>query len=134
MALKNVQDIYPATPLQAGMILHSLLAGGSGAYVEQWSCTFRGRLGMGGVRRAWQLAIDRHAILRTAFVTQGLAEPVQAVRAQVSLPFEESDWRSLPEEGEAAWEAHLDADRRRDFPLNKAPLMRLFAARAGDDR
>ncbi len=37
-------------------------------------------------RRAWQLVIERHAVLRTAFVWEGVAEPLQVVRRTVRLP------------------------------------------------
>ncbi|NPC53995.1 hypothetical protein HPC50_44020, partial [Corallococcus exiguus] len=32
---EGVEDVYPLSPLQQGLLFHSLLEGGSGVYVEQ---------------------------------------------------------------------------------------------------
>ena len=43
-AQRNIQAIYPLTPMQHGMLFHSLLEPGSGVYVEQMSCLLAGDL------------------------------------------------------------------------------------------
>ena len=134
MSTKNVEDFYPLSPMQQGMLFHSLFAPESGVYVEQMSCTLRGDLDLSAFERAWQRVVDRHPILRTAFVGEGLKEPVQVVHRKVQLPVEQQDWRTFPPtEQEACLESFLQAERERGFDLSKAPLMRLALMRTDDD-
>ena len=95
MTVKNVADFYPLSPMQQGMLFHSLYAPDSGVYVEQLTCTLCGRLDAPAFARAWQRVMERHAILRTAFIGEGFKEPVQVVHRQVDLPLEQQNWRGL---------------------------------------
>jgi amino acid adenylation domain-containing protein/non-ribosomal peptide synthase protein (TIGR01720 family) len=124
---RDVEDIYPATPLQSGLLFHTLYAPGVGEYFEQISCTLGGEIQVEAFRGAWQAAVDRHEILRTSFwVDEDLAAPLQVVHRSVALPWEEQDWRGCsPEEQEERLEAFLAEDRRLGFPLALAPLLRV---------
>lgn len=44
MDKKNVEDLYPLSPMQQGMLSHSLYDPASGAYIEQMVCTLHGDL------------------------------------------------------------------------------------------
>ena len=68
MSTRRIQDVYPLSPLQEGMLFHSLYAPESGVYVEQLSCELLGPLDVAAFERAWGRVIERHAILRTAWV------------------------------------------------------------------
>jgi amino acid adenylation domain-containing protein len=134
MSMKKVEDFYPLSPMQQGMLFHSLYAPESGVYVEQMSCTLRGDLDTAAFERAWQRVVDRHAILRTAFAGEGLKEPVQVVHRQVKLPVEQQDWQELsPAEQEARLETLLQEERRQGFKLSEPPLMRMLLTRIAED-
>src|SRR5207253_1459137 len=61
-------------------------------------------------------------------------ELLQVVHAQVQLPWQQQDWRSLPQaEQETLWEKLLYAEHYRGFDLAKAPLMRLTLIRVEDE-
>src|SRR5215216_7536641 len=83
--MKNVEDVYPLTPMQQGMLFHSLYAPNSEVYIDQASCRVQGDLNVAAFQQAWQRVIDRHSVLRTAFVHQGLNESLQIVRQQAAL-------------------------------------------------
>ena len=72
MPVNNVEEFYPLSPMQRGMLFHSLYAPDSGAYVEQTSCVLEGELDTDAFGLAWQKVVDRHPILRTAFIGQEL--------------------------------------------------------------
>lgn len=132
---RDLEAIYPLTPLQKGMLFHSLYEPQSGLYFEQLTCTLSGPLDVPALQRAWEHMLERHSILRTAFVWKGQREPLQAVHRKVSLPWHEEDWRHLdtPQQ-QTLLERWLEADRLRGFELNRAPLIRITLLRLGETR
>ena len=134
MNSRSVEDIYPLSPMQQGMLFHTLLDPEAGTYIEQTCCILRGQVRSDIFQRAWQQMVDRHTILRTGFVWEGVATPLQVVYRHVDLPFRYEDWRTLPtKEQQARLEAMLAEDRARGFDLASAPLMRLSLVRIADD-
>ena len=136
MHKKNIQDIYPLTPMQQGMLFHSMYTPDAGLYVEQLihdlevSPTFNLDLFI----KAWQNVVNRHAILRTGFVSQNKEKPLQIVFKQVELPVQIYDWRHLSREGQAIKLAEfIDEDRILNFNLAKAPLTRLAFIQLSDE-
>jgi amino acid adenylation domain-containing protein/non-ribosomal peptide synthase protein (TIGR01720 family) len=126
-------DLYPLSPLQEGLLFHAVEGSAAGAYVEQLSCTIDAPFDPAHFERAWAHAIERHAVLRTAFEWEELDRPVQAVIDQVSAVWTVEDWREVPAETRdrelAAW---LAADAARGFVLHEAPLTRFALLRTGD--
>ena len=134
MKMKNVEDVYPLSPMQKGLLFHSLYSRERGAYVEQVGWTFEGRLNNLALEHAWQEVIARHPALRTCFFWEDLKQPLQVVRQRVELPWQRYDWRNLSAQGQhERLQTFLESDRRRDFQLTKAPLMRLSQARLAED-
>jgi amino acid adenylation domain-containing protein/non-ribosomal peptide synthase protein (TIGR01720 family) len=129
---EGVEDIYRLTPMQAGMLFHTLYEPGEGAYFNQMGCRMEG-LEVEPFRRAWAEVMKRHAILRTGFVWEGVKEAVQVVRREVELPWREEDWRGEGEEEQRRkWREYLEEDQRRGFDLREAPLLRLAVMRVGE--
>src|SRR5690349_5727385 len=124
MSKKNIEDVYPLSPVQQGMLFHSLSAPETGMYVEQLVCTLHGDLDVATFERAWTAVLARHAVLRTLFVWNRGEKPLQIVRRTAALPFTRYDWRGLPDI-ERRLDVLLEEDRRRGFNLSEAPLLRL---------
>ncbi|MEO0537093.1 MAG: amino acid adenylation domain-containing protein [Cyanobacteria bacterium P01_A01_bin.123] len=134
MQLDNVADIYPLSPMQQGMLFHALSAPHSGVYVEQYSCKLQGNLKIPEFQQAWQQVIDRQPVLRTAFLWEGLDDPLQVVRQQVEVPWEIEDWRSHPPTQQVERLAEfLQRDRRLGFDLLQAPISRFRLIQLRDD-
>jgi alpha-ketoglutarate-dependent taurine dioxygenase len=134
MKIKNVADLYPLSPMQQGMLFHTLYEPDSGAYLMHVIGTLPGHLHVPAFRKAWERLLSRHPVLRTSFVWEGLNEPLQVVREKVELPWEEIDWRHLTSsELEERMQQFLKNDRRAGFDLSKAPLMRLTLVRINDE-
>ncbi|NJR60573.1 MAG: hypothetical protein HC769_18105 [Cyanobacteria bacterium CRU_2_1] len=125
MGRQNVEDIYPLSPMQQGMLFHSLESPHSGVYFEQFNFTLHGQLNSPAFRQSWQQVVARHAVLRTSFLWENLESPLQVVSKQVTLPWVEQDWRELtPAEQQAQLQGFLQADVEKGFDLRRSPLMR----------
>jgi len=133
MKMKNVEDIYPLSPMQQGMLFHTLYDPTSGVYFEQLSCTLSGEFDVAAFKRAWETVMARHAVLRTAFLWEGLDKPLQVVRQKVALPWQAHDWRGVTNQQEKL-QTFLKEDRQRGFELAKAPLMRCILIRLDRDK
>ena len=126
MVQKKIQDIYPLSPMQQGILFHSLLEPDSGAYIVQTSYELHGQLDLAAFAKSWQQLVDRHSILRTAFVWQNLEQPLQVVGTKAKISLIEHDWHQIP-----ASQQHdkltkfLQELKTTGFNLNKAPVMRL---------
>ncbi len=64
---KNIESIYPLSPMQEGMLFHSLYEPESGVYFEQFSFTVHGNLDVSAFELAWRQVVERHPALRTLF-------------------------------------------------------------------
>ena len=127
MSNKKIEDIYPLSPMQQGMLFHSLYAPDSGVYIIEVSFEIHGKLNIVAFEKAWQVAIDRYPVLRTAFVWDKVEKPLQIVGTKVKLPFISIDWLSLEQSKQKQQlEELLQNQRKQGFNLAKAPLMRLI--------
>ena len=100
MKRENIEAVYELSPLQQGILLHTLAEPQSGMYVQQFSWTIRGVLDVPALERAWQLVVHRHAILRTSFHWEGLDKPVQVAHRQAALPIDQYDDRRCAADGQ----------------------------------
>ncbi|MBY4899382.1 non-ribosomal peptide synthetase, partial [Cupriavidus sp. AU9028] len=130
----RVQDIYPLSPMQAGMLYHSAARQDSGsAYINQLRIDVEG-LDPARFAQAWRDALDRHDTLRTGFLQRG-DQPLQWVARDVVLPLVHEDLAGHDGAGLAAALDRLAAqDLARGFDLERPPLMRLTLVRTGAHR
>lgn len=131
---KQIEDIYPLSPMQQGILYHALLENSeenSSVYVPQIVLTLTGLTDIAAFKAAWQQVIQNHPILRTAFQWEQRDQPFQVVYRQVELPWQEQDWRSLPG-AQRNLDAFLERDRQQGFDLKTAPLMRLTLIQTND--
>jgi amino acid adenylation domain-containing protein len=135
MTVENIVDIYELSPLQEGLLFHTLYAPASGMYLEQVTFLIEGDLNCAAFAEAWQQVVDRNSVLRTSLHWKDLGKPLQVVHGRVAVPITEQDWRMLPAaEQRRALDAFLRDDRHRDFELEEAPLMRVAVLRLGEHR
>ena len=129
LPLATIEDLYPATPLQQGLIFHSLME--PGAYLNRKRMTLRGALDVDAMRSAWRTVVARHAVLRTRFVRAHGGAMLQAVYAEVPEPFVVHDWsdRDDYEEAFARW---FEFEAPHLIDLDAAPLMHVALIKRPD--
>ncbi len=127
------EDPYPLSPLQQGMLLHSLADPEAGVYCQQLDWRISGDLDTAAFLAAWRHLAQRHAVLRSSVLWEGLETPLQTVHRRVELPWQEHDWRHLPPHRQDEELAALrTTDRARGFDVSRPPLFRLTLMRLGD--
>ncbi len=130
----GVTDAYPLSPMQAGMLFHSLYAPDSGAYIEQVSFTLQGSLDVPAFERAWLRTVGRHEVLRASVAWEDLDEPLLVIHEEARPPFEVWDWRDISRvDQDRRLEETLERDRKQGFDLTCAPLLRFKLIRMRDD-
>jgi len=124
--MDKIEDMYALSPMQEGMLFHSLFAPESNIYFRQLSCTIEGPLNVAAFEQAWQCLIDRHLILRSSFFWEELEKPLQIAHREMKVPLEVHDCRGLTStEQEKRLETFRQAQQQRGFDLSTPPLMSL---------
>ncbi|CAK8715759.1 hypothetical protein GCAAIG_05165 [Candidatus Electronema halotolerans] len=129
----DIQDIYPLTPMQQGLLFHTLYQPENEEYFEQLLCTLS-NIDALFFKAAWQLQLERHPILRSAFLTDH-TPMLQLVEKKAKLFWQEHDWRELPV-GQQKERLRLltDQERKKGFVVSKAPLIRFDLIRRDDEQ
>ncbi|GAB7182189.1 peptide synthase [Kitasatospora sp. Ki12] len=127
----------PLTPLQQGMLFHSLYADDSGAdpYIGQMVFDLTGEVATDRLRAACDALVARHDALRAGFDLDGLGEARQTIPAELAVPWAVHDLRGLDAEEQRARTAELlAADKATRFDLARPPLLRFAVITTADDR
>ncbi len=129
-----IEDIYELSPMQQGMLFHTLSEPDSGIYFEQPNFTIRGELNVVAFKQAWRQVVNRYPVLRTYFDWQSLDKPVQVVSQTLELSWDERNWRHLSSTEQAErLKIFLQQDRQQGFELDQAPLMRFALIQLAPD-
>ncbi|MCP4152439.1 MAG: hypothetical protein GY757_32170, partial [bacterium] len=75
----KINTMYPLSPMQNGMLFHHIAGKNSGAYFEQTLLNIGGELDTGLFRESFRILTERHEVLRTIFIHEGLDKPLQMV-------------------------------------------------------
>ena len=134
--LNNIEDAYPLTALQRGMLFHSIASPQSGVYIEQITATISNtNFSIPLFQQCWNKLISRHTALRSVFAWEDLPEPIQLVRKEVELSWHIEDYRLLDDD---TAKQNIDRfqiqDKYLDFDLTRAPLMRMGLIRISEDK
>lgn len=127
-----ISDMYPLSPMQHGMLFHGLYDKTSLAYILQLTCDIKNLDGP-AFRDSWNILLQNHSILRTAFYYDRLSIPVQVVYKKAEMPVEWIDFSQLNGLQQDKLQEFLDNDRRKIFNFTEAPLMRLSLVRLSAD-
>ncbi|RZB19442.1 amino acid adenylation domain-containing protein [Streptomyces sp. F001] len=136
MTRSLVEDIWPLSPLQEGLLFHASFDDrGPDVYQGQRMLELVGPLDTGRLRRTWEALLARHSALRAGFRGRKSGEAVQVIARRVALPWREEDLSGLAEP-EASVEVKRLAARERAERFDPAvpPLVRLLLVRLADER
>ncbi len=131
----DIQDIYPLSPMQEGMLYHSLLDSESENYFSQLTYRLKGTLDVSLVEKSMNVLIGRHDILRTIFINEGYDRPLQLVLKERSIDFNYQDLQKEVENRsvDTVISACQQEEKLRKFDLSKDLLMRLSVIKITED-
>ncbi|MET8159744.1 amino acid adenylation domain-containing protein [Sphaerisporangium sp. NPDC005289] len=128
---RGVEDIYPLSTLQTGILFHTLTAANADVYLTQVSWEL-GDIDAEVMALAWQEVTRRTAMLRTRFTWKAVYPALQVVERDVRLPVTRLDWSDRdPDRQRSALEDLLDDGRRNPFDLERAPIARITLIKIG---
>ncbi|WP_158885988.1 non-ribosomal peptide synthetase [Amycolatopsis anabasis] len=123
---RDVEDIYPLTPMQSGLLFHSLAEPEDDLYLAQVSFALDGVPDPELLGAAWRRVVSRLGILRTSLRWRGVPEPLQVVHRAADVPVTYLDWTAEPER---ELREFLARDRGIPLALTEPPLLRIAIAR-----
>jgi len=133
-ARPEVEDLYPASALQAHMFRRHYADPVSGLFVVQRGMPIGALLDENVLQDALQTVVDRYPFLRSSLVESEGGQVLQLVHRGAAVDFETADWRDLPEaEQERRLEERTRAERERGFDPARPNPLRMFVARVRDD-
>jgi len=133
--MKNIEDIYELSPMQQGMLFHTVYSPTTGNYFNQLTCTITGNLDLDIFKQSWETLVNRHQVLRTSIHYENLDNPVQVVHRNVILSWQNRDWQTRSaQQQEIQFQELLAQDRQQGFDIGKAPLVRFILVRCAPDK
>ena len=130
----RVENIYPASPVQRGMIFHNRIDPAQAIYVASmaWRCV--GPFDKSAFEAAWHRLVARHDIFRTAFLGDDLERPLQVVLREARVPIAYHDFGGMIHADQDHQLSVLQAEcRTRPFNFARPPLMTVDVVRFGDE-
>ena len=132
MNMHSIEDIYELSPMQSGMLFHTVYEPDSRLYFEQVVIPFDAAIDTERFSDAWISVVEANPALRTAIHWEDLDKAVQVVERDAQIKIEDWDMRKTPvSRREEVFQQMLAKDRSRGIDLDRAPLMRIAVARMG---
>ncbi|AUS26695.1 bacitracin synthetase [Paenibacillus polymyxa] len=130
----ELENVYALTPMQKGMLFHSLMDAASGAYFEQTTFDLRGRFQADIFQDSLNHLAQRHEIFRANFISGWQDEPVQVIFRRKDVGFSYEDLRHLDDQERDAYvQEFIRQDKAAGFDLSRDALMRVAILRTGDE-
>ncbi|MGW4393673.1 amino acid adenylation domain-containing protein [Amycolatopsis nivea] len=133
MGTANVEDVYELSPLQHGILFHSLYDADADVYLNQRSFVLEGELDVDALLDACRDTVRAHPALRTSFHWEGLDKPLQVVHREVPFAVTRLDWSGEPDQ-DRRLERLLADDLAAGFDPAVQPLQRLHLVRLAPAR
>ncbi|GIO01643.1 non-ribosomal peptide synthetase [Brevibacillus halotolerans] len=134
-SIADIEDIYPLSYMQEGMLFHYLKEEGTTAYFEQATFKLAGDLHIPAFEQSVNELLNRYDVLRTVFIYEELAQPQQVVWKQRILTVHAKDLSDMEENQQAAYiEAFKENDRKRGFDIQRDLLLRISIFKTKENR
>lgn len=131
MGNADVEDIYELSPLQQGILFHSLYNADADVYLNQRSFVIEGDIDVDALLAACGETVRAHTALRTSFHWEDLDKPLQVVHRDAPPKVTRLDWTGEPDQDDRLDKLLAD-DLAAGFDPAVPPLQRLHLIRLGE--
>jgi hypothetical protein len=128
----EIEDIYTLSPMQEGMYYYWLYDKSNPAFFIQVSFRLNTELNISYVEKSLNKLIERHGILRTAFISEGFDRIMQVVFKDRKIDFYYKDIRKELDKNNYI-KAFKEKDKKRLFDLMKDVLIRTSILRVNNN-
>lgn len=122
----EIEKVANLTPLQEGMLFHTVMEPESQAYYEQVRMTIRGELNLEALQKSFETLVQRHETLRSNIYHKSASRSRLIVFKERNPTLRYENLTNIPEAEQAeAIRSYADADRNHRYDLSKDLLIRL---------
>ncbi|MBU4630248.1 amino acid adenylation domain-containing protein [Pseudomonas sp. BF61] len=123
--VQQIEDIYPLSPMQEGLLVHTLLEKNSGIYFMQECYTIKETLDYPRFEAAWQQVVKRYEAIRASFLWNTGGTLLQVIHKNSNVQVERLDLSHVPMDRVQAQIEHLlKVEREAGFDLALQPPIR----------
>ncbi|SHK84059.1 Condensation domain-containing protein, partial [Clostridium cavendishii DSM 21758] len=123
--INNIKNIYQLSPMQEGMLYHTLADGESEAYHNALTLKIKGNLDISILEESFNKLIARHDILRTVFDSKNFNKNMQIVfnDRKTNVIYQDISEENIDKESYV--NNIISKDKKNKFKLDKDILIRL---------
>lgn len=121
--MENIESISKLSPVQEGMLFHSIYEPNKNYYIVQKSLDFEGSLNVNALKESIILVHEKYGLLRSTFEWEGLSESLIITHKKTNINWKEYFFnKDLKKQSEV--EEFMKKDFSEIFDLSKEPPLR----------
>lgn len=130
---KKIVNVYPLTPMQEGILYHSIVDNCNQTYMQQVIFDGEGDLDVALLEECFQLLIQKYDVLRTIFIYKNTKTFLQAVINEVKISVKREDITGLSDSEKIIFtERYIEGDRNRVIDLSRETSLSATVLRYDD--
>jgi amino acid adenylation domain-containing protein/non-ribosomal peptide synthase protein (TIGR01720 family) len=131
----QIEQIYPMSPMQQGMLFHSIANSTSSMYFEQNVMYFKGKIETNILEQSFNKVIERYDIFRTLFISGMTQAPYQVVLSQRPLQVTFQDLSGMEfRDQEKVIQEYKRSDKQKTFRLSTDHLLRILLLKISEEK
>lgn len=129
----HIEEIYPLTSVQEGILFHQQTSGERIVYHEQVSYDYSGAICSETLKLSLDKLSKRHEILRAVFKHEGLDKPVMLILEELPIQITERDISGLAAEDQVkVFKDTKKSELEGSFDFDQGALIKLYVFKKGE--
>lgn len=131
LSKSSVENIYPLSQMQQGLMFHTLANEGYPKYVQRLELDIQGEIDVPNMQSAFDRVVQDNEMLRTVFRWKNIEQPIQIVLKEINSTIHFEDLSDLPDDDkrrrieDIAEQEWIDNKRLEEGPIIRLHLYRM---------